>query len=545
MPHRFLTSAPKSGSFWLFSALVGASLLLLLALTWQSVQAQRSNVKIVENLLADYAVVASEQFTRYINQYFGAWWSFQYGQIVIEHFEQCSDCDAGFNLPADALPTLAEAREGTAGIFRIDWPPGEVEVLEGTLTLPADTIVQAVEGRREKTGMFVLHLDGPGTQASLVAFHPLETSDRWYGIFFNPEEVNRRLKELALEYPLLPHAIAGDLERNEGIYISLRTPSGDVRFEANAETDHDLRSAYTFVEHPIDDTYRGLFSDHVVVTAIDPKLAERLVIGGLPSGRLPLLVTLLMLTASALAALFWVLLKERSLARMRNEFVARVSHEFRTPLTQIRMFAEALLLGRVRSEEDQQRQLKIIDREARRLGHMVSNVLTLSGRDHQTASTQVRPIEICELLDEIVNDYSIMLFGSRVRLTLAGCEKGESRRIRARVDPEAFKQVMLNLLDNARKYGPPEQEVRVTFECGPELCSVTVEDEGPGIPDSEKQRIFGLYHRLDRDEQRAINGTGIGLPIARELMQAMGGTCTIESASRGARFVIRFPRDIE
>ena len=96
MRHRILTSAPKSGSFWLFSTLVGASLLLLLALTWQSIQAQRSNVKIVESLLVDYAGVAAEQFTRYINQYFGTWWSFQYGQIVIEHFEQCGGCDAGF-----------------------------------------------------------------------------------------------------------------------------------------------------------------------------------------------------------------------------------------------------------------------------------------------------------------------------------------------------------------------------------------------------------------------------------------------------------------
>ena len=545
MRHRILTSAPKSGSFWLFSTLVGASLLLLLALTWQSIQAQRSNVKIVESLLVDYAGVAAEQFTRYINQYFGTWWSFQYGQIVIEHFEQCGGCDAGVKLPDDAPLTLDEAREGTAGIFRIDWPAGEVEVLEGTLTLPPRTIVEAVEGRGENNGMFVLHLDGPGTQASLVAFHPLETADRWYGIFFDPEEVNRRLKELALEYPLLPHAIAGDLERNEGIYISLRSPSGDVLFEANAGADRHLRSGYTLLKHPIEDAYRGLFSDHVVVTAIDPKLAERLIIGGLPRGRLPLLVTLLVLTGSALAALFWVLLKERSLARMRNEFVARVSHEFRTPLTQIRMFAETLLLGRTRSEEDRQRQLRIIDREARRLGHMVSNLLTLSGRDHQTSSTQVRPTEICELLDEIVSEYRIMLFGSKVRLKLVGCGTDESRRVRARVDPEAFKQVMINLLDNARKYGPAEQEVRVTYESGSELCSVTVEDEGPGIPDTEKQRIFGLYHRLDRDDQRAINGTGIGLPIARELMQAMGGTCTIENSSRGARFMITFPRAIQ
>lgn len=545
MPHRIQTSAPKSGSFWLFSALVGASLLLLLALTWQSIQAQRSNVKIVESLLVDYAGVASEQFTRYINQYFGTWWSFQYGQILLEHFEQCDECDEGFKLPDDAPLTLAEAREATAGIFRLDWPTGDVEVLEGTLTLPPETIVEAVEGRKEKNGMFVLHLDGPDTQASLVAFHPLETTDRWYGIFFKPEEVNRRLKELALEYPLLPHAIAGDLERNEGIYISLQAPSGDVLFEANAGIGQDLRGNYTYVEHPIEDAYRGLFSDHVVITAIDPKLAERLVIGGLPSGRLPLLVTLLVLTGSALAALFWVLLKERSLARMRSEFVARVSHEFRTPLTQIRMFAETLLLGRVRSEEDQQRQLRIIDREARRLGHMVSNILTLSGRDHLTTSTQVRPIEICELLDEIVNEYRIMLFGSKVRLKLVGCGRGDAKRVQARVDPEAFKQVMLNLLDNARKYGPAEQEVLINFESGPELCSVAVEDQGPGIPDSEKQRIFGLYHRLDRDDHRAINGTGIGLPIARELMQAMGGTCTIEDASRGARFVIRFPRDVE
>ena len=529
----------RSGSFWLFAVLIAASLVLLFALTWQSIRAARSHVRIVESVLTDYAGVASEQFTRYLNQYFGTWWSFQYGRLLIDHYQQPDASEMRFLLPSDAPPTLTAARRATDAIFRVDWSSDSVRVLEGELTVEPAAILAAAASRADKNRFFVLHLDGSEAVSRFAVFYPLEGRNHWYGVLFDPAAVNEHLRKLALEYQLLPRAIAGDLERNEGIFISLSAPSGAVLFEANAGDAEDWRSDYTFVEQEIEGDYRGLFSGFTVTAAIDPQLAERLIIGGLPRGRLPMLVTLLVLTTAVLAALFWVLLKERSLARMRNEFVARVSHEFRTPLTQIRMFAETLLLGRARSEDDRRHQLRIIDREARRLGHLVSNVLTLSGRKRRRTTTEMQPVDVCGLLGEILDEYRTMLFGSTIHLELRGCERHDEGAVLAVADPEALTQVIINLIDNACKYGPAEQTVRVTFEHDQHGCTVIVDDQGPGIPDAEKERVWDLYYRIPRESERAINGTGIGLPIARELVESMGGQCHVEdSPGGGARFVV-------
>ncbi|MGK7295744.1 MAG: sensor histidine kinase [Candidatus Wenzhouxiangella sp. M2_3B_020] len=537
------TTRDRSGSFWLFSALIAASLVLLFALTWQSIRAARSHVRIVENVLIDYAGVASEQFTRYLNQYFGTWWSFQYGRLLIDHYQQPDASEMRFLLPSDAPPTLVAARRATDAIFRIDWPTGSVRALEGELTVDPAAILAAAESRAEKNRFFVLHLAGSAAVSRFVVFYPLEGRNHWYGVLFDPVAVNEHLRKLAREYQLLPRAIAGDLERNKGIFISLRAPSGDVLFEANPGSGENWRSDYTFVENEIEGDYRGLFSGFTVTAAIDPQLSERLIIGGLPRGRLPMLVTLLALTTAVLAALFWVLLKERALARMRNEFVARVSHEFRTPLTQIRMFAETLLLNRFRSEDDRRHQLRIIDREAKRLGHLVSNVLTLSGRDRRRTPTDMQPVDVCALLGEILDEYRTMLFGSTTDLELHGCERHDEGAVLAAADPEALTQVIINLIDNACKYGPAEQTVRVTFDHDQHGCSIMVEDEGPGIPEPEKERVWHLYYRIPRESERAINGTGIGLPIARELVESMGGHCHVEDrAGGGARFVVSLRR---
>lgn len=537
------TTRDRSGSFWLFSALIAASLVLLFALTWQSIRAARSHVRIVENVLTDYAGVASEQFTRYLNQYFGTWWSFQYGRLLIDHFQQPDAGEMRFLLPPDAPQTLVAARRATDAIFRIDWPTRSVQVLEGELTVEPAAILAAADSRAEKNRFFVLHLHGTEAVSRFVVFYPLEGRNHWYGVLFDPVAVNEHLRKLARSYQLLPRAIAGDLERNEGIYISLRAPSGERLFEVNPGNSEDWRADYTFIEQEIEGDYLGLFSGFTVTTAIDPQLAERLIIGGLPRGRLPILVALLVLTAAVLAALFWVLLKERSLARMRSEFVARVSHEFRTPLAQIRMFAETLLLDRTRSDADRRHQLRIIDREAKRLGHLVSNVLTLSGREHRRTTTDMQAVDVCALLREILDEYRTMLFGSSTDLELHGCERADEGAVLAVADPEALTQVIINFIDNACKYGPAEQTVRVTFDHDQHGCTVTVEDEGAGVPDSEKERIWDLYYRIPRESERAINGTGIGLPIARELVESMGGHCHVEDASGGgARFVVSLRR---
>jgi signal transduction histidine kinase len=112
------------------------------------------------------------------------------------------------------------------------------------------------------------------------------------------------------------------------------------------------------------------------------------------------------------------------------------------------------------------------------------------------------------------------------------------QRLDMTVDAEALRQVLTNLLDNAWKYGGSPPSARVEFRADSHGLTLTVEDDGPGVPEADRERIWEPYVRLDRDMRSSIAGTGIGLAVVKELVGRSGGTCRVE---RGARFVVTFP----
>lgn len=112
----------------------------------------------------------------------------------------------------------------------------------------------------------------------------------------------------------------------------------------------------------------------------------------------------------------------------------------------------------------------------------------------------------------------------------------------AAFDPDAFRQVLLNLLDNAAKYGPRSQEIVVGIESREGATLLFVEDQGPGIPEADRERVFDRFYRLPREGASAIAGTGIGLSVVRDLVTRHGGRTYVETAScGGARFVVELP----
>ena len=269
-----------------------------------------------------------------------------------------------------------------------------------------------------------------------------------------------------------------------------------------------------------------------VEVAVDPAAAPKLVIGGLPRSRLPVLIGLLAVTVGLVAAAIVLLRRERALARLRSDFVSRVSHELRTPLTQIRMFAETLRLDRVRDLGERRRALEIIDRESRRLSALVENVLRFSRADRGTAQITPRRLRLAPLLRELVEDFRPLLAkGSAVVVDVP-----EDLEVRA--DEDALHQALLNLLDNAAKYGPPAQEIRVGAVARDGAVRLWVDDEGQGIPIAERQSVWEPFRRAT-DGTRAAAGTGIGLSVVREIVQLHDGECWVEESARGgARVVI-------
>jgi len=271
--------------------------------------------------------------------------------------------------------------------------------------------------------------------------------------------------------------------------------------------------------------------------AINPAIADRLVIGGRPHSRLALLGALLGLTGVLVAIGLLQLRREHELARLREDFVASVSHELRTPLAQIRWFAELLHLGKLRSEDERVRSAGIIDQEARRLTYLVENVLNFSRGEKGTNRISAAPGD----LDHEIRD-ALELFAPLARARKMTVVPALGANAIVSFDRDALRQMLLNLLDNAVKYGPAGQTITVGSEVVGDRARIFVEDEGPGIPHDERQRVWEPYVRLNRAAESATGGSGIGLSVVRELVSLHGGRTRAEGApGGGARVIIELP----
>ena len=273
-----------------------------------------------------------------------------------------------------------------------------------------------------------------------------------------------------------------------------------------------------------------------VEAAIAPAVAQSLIIGGLPPARVPAMLGLLAVATLLAGAALLQHRRARELARMRTQFIASVSHELRTPLTQISMFGETLMLGRERSEPERRQFASIIHREATRLSSLVDNVLRYTRGG--TERFALRP-EVRRLADEV--EQAVAAFRPIADASSATIDLELDPRIHASIDPGAQRQIVLNLLDNAVKYGPAGQRITVSLARRGVHALLTVADEGPGIPEADRERIFDPFTRLE-PAPRKVAGTGIGLAVVRELVTALGGTVTVGPRSpRGCAFTVSIP----
>jgi signal transduction histidine kinase len=251
-----------------------------------------------------------------------------------------------------------------------------------------------------------------------------------------------------------------------------------------------------------------------------------------PRSRLPLLFGLLAVTAGLAAVALRQLRREQELVRLRTDFTSSVSHELRTPLTQILLFAETLELGRAGSEGERRQALGIIVQEARRLAHLVENVLQLSRAERRMVRVRTEEQRLAPLLHETVERFTP---GSGVRLVTVLDEA-----LVAPVDADALRQIVINLLDNAMKYGGSAGPIVLRATLSGDRARVEVDDTGPGIPAADRARVWQPFVRLERTP--SVAGSGIGLSVVRELAGAHGGTCWVEeSPAGGARLVVELP----
>jgi signal transduction histidine kinase len=361
---------------------------------------------------------------------------------------------------------------------------------------------------------------GTRGQATVVGFEvDLPALTPWFGAALNRQ-------------PLVPPSLGHGQVTNAFVHVIIRDHGGVERFRLGEQSSSKLAVTKAFGE-----TYQGIFSGFTVEASIDPQVSGQIVIGGLPRSRLPFFLGLLALNAGLIVTAILQLRREMALQQLRDEFVSSVSHELRTPLTQIRMFTETLLLDRIRSAEERRRSLEIIDREARRLTQLVENVLQFSRTERKIESFSTERLELAPLIHEIVDDFESVINGDQTRFEVRLCFG-----LIANVDPDALRQIVINLLDNAVKYGRNPQRVIVGLETREDMACLFVDDEGPGIPLADRKRIFEHFQRLERDRQSAIAGTGIGLSVVQDLVTRHRGRCSVITGDRGgAKFVVELP----
>ncbi len=229
-------------------------------------------------------------------------------------------------------------------------------------------------------------------------------------------------------------------------------------------------------------------------------------------------------------------------AVQKTSFVANVSHEFKTPLTTIRLYSELLAEGRVRDETKRLDYLHTIGRETQRLARLVGNVLDFSKLEQGRKQFDRQPLDIAAELHAMLETHEPRLV--EAGLTLESMVPPEAFTLTT--DRDALQQIVLNLLDNACKYAADGGQLSVGLSATANGGAIIrVGDRGPGVPSAQRERIFEKFHRLDDRLTSAHAGTGLGLSIARQLARGLGGDlrCS-ERTGGGAEFTLTLPNSL-
>ena len=525
--------------------LIAALLLLTLALAGAiALQAYRNflgHKATAERVLHDYARLAAARFANRTEMvfYYDAFSPAVDALMRVKAGDPNVPLPPPSRLPATTQPHAPDFLKLAHYTFRYDLSSGRLETAGATPsplvrkwlrdTLPVHS--RTVYDPKEKVGAILRTVDAaPRAIVYTVVKDKAGTPRTIVGVEEDPHALEPLYTAENEQVPILPKALTGGVAEDSFSSTIVTAADGVELYRTPVQYVPTFAARDSF-EHPMMGGIR-------VQVALRPDVAPKLAIGGMPRSNVPMLLSLLALTAVLVVAALLQLHREYELSRLRADFVSGVSHELRTPLAQIRMFSETLLLGRVRSEGERVRSLEIVDQEARRLTHLVENLLHFSRSERQATRLSPAAAPLAPLVREAVEAFAPLAAARGVTF------RTELRDgLVAPVDAEALRQMLVNLLDNAVKYGPADQTITVGLESGDGKARIRVEDQGLGVPAADRERIWDRFWRLERDRGSAVAGTGIGLSVVRELVALHGGRAWAEEGrgGTGARFVLELP----
>ena len=254
--------------------------------------------------------------------------------------------------------------------------------------------------------------------------------------------------------------------------------------------------------------------------------------------QLALMIVLALVMAGGVFFVAGAAAREVRVAELKSNFVASVSHDLKTPLALIQLFAETLELGRVRTQERAQEYYRIINTEARKLTRLIENILDFSKMEAGLRPYRMAPVDLGKLTNQVLSEMNSQFnqahFDVQTRV--------DQNLPPVMVDEDAVEQALENLLVNAIKYSGPSRSINVHVGREKDHVSVSVIDRGIGISRREQKKIFRKFYRIDSGLDGGPQGCGLGLAIVDHTMRGHGGFVRVDSEpDRGSTFSLHFP----
>ena len=390
----------------------------------------------------------------------------------------------------DQLPHATQAPPAT--VLVVDDEPNNLEVLQGLLSLEGLSVVTAADGEAALLSM-------PGCQPDLVLLDV-----RMPGL--DGFEVCRRIKDnpvTAFVPVVIVTALQGSQDRKRG---------------AAAGADEFLSKPFDPVE--LITRVKALLRYkrfHDQVTAANAVLEQRV--------------------AERTAELQRALTELRGLEHLKSEFITNVSHELRTPLQHVKGYIDLLADGAMGNLTPKQAEgLSLAQDAVDRLENVVDDIVDFSSLDEGTLVFE--PIYVLDVCRNVINSYAALASRRRVNITLSMAP--ELPMVSA--DRVAVTRVLRHLLDNAIKFGPPNQVIQIQVDRHDHWVRLAVRDQGPGLSPADVERIFDVFYQVDGSATRKAGGLGVGLALVRKLVEAHGSHVTVKSElGKGSTFAFELP----
>ena len=291
----------------------------------------------------------------------------------------------------------------------------------------------------------------------------------------------------------------------------------------------NVQEPYTLIRN-----FSSLFKNKwVKIAIINPEVVEDFVY----RRKLATIAGLILLLGAMLIGLYTLykdISREREVEKMRTDFISNVTHELKTPLTAINMLAESILLNRANSENQIKKYANVIVKESEKLKRSINNILEFSKNENQKLNYNFKDLNLVSLVGTVLDEMNYWLELNKFQVEFE--HEGD---VMAKADEESLKLVLSNLVSNAIKYSEEKKYLSIKIYKNLDKAFIEVKDSGIGIPNDKLKYVFDKFYRVKGGKNSYISGTGLGLKVSKDIIEAHGGKIYLVSElNKGTKFTI-------